>query len=120
MCILQMAVEPGVISTFALVDFSRSEECLCVLSVNHISVNVYIIEGVVLTDTLCLIIELLGRVEIVYTDIVNCFCIFVNVLVGKLVVSCKRLNIHVIQLICILSVLDIPCKILTLFVDFVR
>ena len=73
-----------------------------------------------MTDTLRLVVELLRRVEVIDSDIVDCFHILVDVCGSQFIVSRKRLNINIVELICILRVLDISFEVLTFLVDFVR
>ena len=57
------------VGDLVLVYLTGCKECLCVFTVYPVSVVVYVVEGVVLTDGLSLIIELLCRFEIVDTDV---------------------------------------------------
>ncbi len=117
--IFQMPVQPRAVN-FILVDFTGRQESLGIFSVDHVSVNINIVKGVVLTNTLGLVVKLLRRVEVVDSDIVYRFNIVINVRRGKCVVRRKVLNINIIQLVSQLGVFDISFQILAFFVDFVR
>ena len=114
-----MSVEPGAVN-LVFVDFTSRQESLCVLSVYHISVHVHVVKGVVLTDTLGLVIKLLRRVEVVDSDVIYCFNIVVDIRSGKGVIRRECLYVNVVQLVGKLSVLDVSFQILTFLVDFVR
>ena len=68
MGVLQVSVQPGVADLF-FIDLSGRQERLRVVSVDHVSVDVDVIEVVVLSDTLGLIVELLRRSIVVDSDI---------------------------------------------------
>ena len=114
-----MTVEPGVTDLF-LVDLSGGQICLGVLTVYHISVVVYIVKCIILTDTLGLIIKLLSRDEVIDPDIAYGLCIFHQVSRIQSIVGCKVGGYYIVKLICVLGVFYIPLEIFRLLVQFVR
>ena len=114
-----MLIQPGVCD-LGFIDLSGGQECLGILPVDHIPVHIHIIEGVVLTDALRLIVELLGRIKIVNPDVIDGLCVIIDVVSGQRIVCRKGFHTDVIQLICILGIFDIPVQIFAFLVDFIR
>ena len=114
-----MFIVPGIADLF-LVDFSGRQERLGILSIDHVPIYVYIIERVVLTDTLSLIIESLRRSIVVDTDVGNGICVVGNVLAGQILIGFKPFHIHIVESIRRLGILDIAFQIFAFFIDFIR
>ena len=103
-----------------LIHLSSREECLSVLPINHISVNIHIIECIVLFNSLSLIVEFESRLIIIYSDVGNRLFIIGNILTCQIRSRFEALHINIIEIIRILSKLYISLKISAFFADFIR
>ena len=111
--VFQMSVEPGLVDLL-LVDLSGGGEIgLGQFPVDHVSVHVYVVELVVLTDTLGLVVEGVDRLVIVDPDVVDGLRIVDDVLAGQVIVRRKGFFLYVVKLVRVLGVLDISLQILS-------
>ena len=119
MGVLQVADEPLILDP-GLVDLSGGQEDLGVFAVHVVAVHVHVVEFVVRTDGLGLIIELLGRLEIVDPDVGERAHVEQHVLHGQVVLGHEIPHRDVLQIVGHAGVIDVVLQIGTLFVDLVR
>ena len=116
--ILQMADEPLVLDA-GLVDLSGRQEDLGIFAVHVIAVHVHVVEFVIRTDRLGLVVELLGRLEVVDPHVRERAHVLQDVLRRKPVLGHKVADADVLQVVRHAGVVDVVLQIRALLVDLV-
>ncbi len=114
-----MSVDPG-IADLLFVYLSCREVGLSDAAVDGVSVDVCIIESVVLTDRLCLVVEVLDRLIVIDPDVADRIFIVLDGLACDGVISAVRSDSYVVDSVCVSCVLDVVLEVLGLLVDLVR
>ena len=102
---------PPLQKNLRLVNFSAGKEGLCIFPIHIVSIYIYVIKRIVLTNTLCLVVEGFRRFVVIDTNVGNSCFVFLNVLAGEFVVCSKRFYINISQVICILGAFDVSFQV---------
>ena len=117
--VFQVGVDPRV-ADLLFVDLTGRQEGLRVIAVDLVTVDVDIREGVVLTDTLCLVVESIRRRVVIDTDVGDRRIVVLNILSAQIVAGREGLDRNILQIICVLGVFDVALQVLAFLGDFIR
>ena len=117
--IFEVFVNPS-IGNLLLVYLSCGEISLRDVSVYCVSVDIHVVESVVLTDTLSLVVEILNRLVVVDSDVADSLFVASDGLGIERIICFICGNPYIIYAVSVPRVLDIALEVLGLFVDFVR
>ena len=116
--VLEVPDQPGVLDE-GLVDLPCREEALGVLAVDVVAVHVHVVEIVVGPDGLGLVVELLGRVEIVDADVGEGLHVVQHVGHADLPLGGEVLDLYVLKVVGQAGVFDVVLKVSALFGELV-